>query len=221
MFYSVGLKLRLVLLLLLATGVTQAAEQVTHGWLDAYTDFVENVVDEQYSNLVDLPASRLNRLCPSWENLNDAQKTTFWSSLVWTLAFYESSFYRNAILREPGNRIDPLTKHRLHSEGLLQLSYGDTKNYRYPFDDISWKQDKNKAIRDYQRSVRFGNKSRTLLDAYSNLNFGLWIISANIERHPHQPVEQAMAHYWSTIKPTGKLFKDFLNSLTDKAPFCF
>lgn len=196
--------------------------QVLSGWLDTYTIAVETTVSSKYPELLNLSPKRLGVVCPAWDRLTNREREAFWSSLVWSIAGPESGYRRTAIFRETSLPIDKVTGRQIRSEGLLQLSYVDVVNYRYPGKDVSWIQDRVAALADYTKGVSSGNPKRTLLDAYANLNLGLWIMYRQLTAiHATQPLETALGHYWATMRTSGSGFPRVLANLRKRAPNCF
>ena len=195
--------------------------QVLRGWLNEYTAHIENKVSSQYSGLLEIPAKRMKNLCPRWEDLESKKRIQFWSALLWSVARWESDYLRTAIHKETGMGNDAVTHRMVRSEGLLQVSYGDLKTYQYPGGDISWEKDRELATDDYDDDVKQGNSARTILNAYANINLGLWVISQNVDKYPDGTLESALLHYWATLNPRKKLYPKVVNGLKEKIPTCF
>lgn len=195
--------------------------QVTSGWLPHYSDFVEAVVASKYPELLDLAASRMAKVCPSWSSLSGAERETFWSSLLWSIAGPESGRNRLAIYRESTLPIDRVTGVQIRSEGLLQLSYSDVVAYKYNGGDISWVADQAMALADYAKAAKLGNPARTILNAYANLNLGLWIMHRLVAIYPTQSLDAAFGHYWSTMRSSGSAFTIVVKNLKSALPVCF
>ncbi|MBC7386790.1 MAG: hypothetical protein H7301_11605 [Cryobacterium sp.] len=196
--------------------------QVIQGWIQDYTLHVENVVAGTYPGLLSLGASRMSVVCPNWAALDRGEREKFWSSLLWSIAGPESGRNRTAIYLEDTMGIDPITGQQIRSEGFLQLSYTDVGAYRYLGGDVSWSEDRVMAIQDYALKKKSGNPERTLLDAYANLNLGLWIMHRRIEvTNPTGNIETTLGKYWSTMRSNGKTFKTVLSNLKGRIPECF
>ncbi len=88
--------------------------------------------------------------------------------------------------------LDSVTGLQIRSEGLLQLSYIDVPSYQYTAGDIDWMKDKAMALSDYAAGATSGNPARTLLNAYANLNLGLFIMNRLIISHPAERLETAL-----------------------------
>jgi hypothetical protein len=196
--------------------------QVISGWLDEYSDAIESNVSENYPALLAIDSARMGTVCPNWDTLSGNDRQAFWSSLIWSISDPESSRTRTAIYRETTLPIDSVTGQQIRSEGLLQVSYVDVVNYAYPGNDISWAFDKAMALKDYANGVGLGNPNRTILNAYANLNLGLWIMNKELNAlNPSQSLENALGHYWSSMRSTGSTFSKVLANLKTALPVCF
>ncbi len=194
--------------------------QVLVGWLQEYDTHIHSEIQAQETELLQLSADEMATVCPKWSDLSTVQKLNFWSSLLYAVAKEESDFERNMIYLETGLSTDPITKQQIRSEGLLQLSYGDVEVYHYPFDDISWERDSTSALHDYEIGTKKGDATRTLLNAYSNLNLGLWIMRDLLKKRPAELFESATCRYWSTLRPNSTPFGKILDTLGEKIPAC-
>lgn len=196
--------------------------QVTSGWLDQYSIAVEDTVSGKYPELLDLGASRMTTVCPKWGGLTASARENFWSAMLWSIAGAESSRVRTTVFRETTLSIDAVTGQQIRSEGLLQLSYVDVPNYAYKGGDVSWAYDKVMALADYASGAKLGNPARTILNAYANLNLGLWIMYRRlIKAGSTESFEAALGHYWATMKTGGSGFAKVLAGLKTRIPNCF
>ena len=198
--------------------------QIVQGWLDEYSTHVEGSVLKQYPAMVEVANSRMARLCPKWSTLGSSLRAEFWSSLMWAVAGPESSRNRTLIYVESTMSKDPITGYQVRSEGLLQLSYQDVPNYGYKGDDISWSKDKTMAIQDYDSGTHYGNPKRTILNAYSNLNLGLFIMNKLVvmPSKASKSMEDTLGSYWSTLQTRHTdIFAEVMNNLQSKMPRCF
>ncbi len=203
------------------TDDSSARQQVISGWLQQYSDFAEDTVAAKYPNMLNLSGDRMSTVCPKWSSLTRGEREKFWSSLLWAIALPESGRKRTAVYRETTMSTDAVTGLQIRSEGLLQLSYVDLKNHRYPFGDISWAYDRTMALSDYAKGVSSGNPTRTLLNAYSNLNLGLFIINRMVGKYPTEKLEKTMGKYWSTMRSTNPTFQVVMKQLKIKSANCF
>lgn len=195
--------------------------QVIAGWLDDYSVAIEDNVSRNYPELLGLTSTRMKTVCPAWDRLDRETREKFWSALLWSIAGPESGRNRTVIYRETTMSIDSVTGQQIRSEGLLQLSYVDVPNYRYKGGDISWENDKEMALSDYAKALTKGNPERTILDAYANLNLGMWIIYRQlVHLHPAEMLETALGRYWSVMRVSGSSFSKVLANLKTRIPAC-
>lgn len=204
--------------------------QVDKGWLPEYTFFVEHTV-EKLPALLDLPASRMQGFCRGWADMNKAQRRRFFSSLMYAIAGPESSYNRLAMYWEKGQGTDSVTGARKFSEGLLQLSYSDPKNYHrhdsrsYGFCPFNFERDRAAFTMDdesYERK-RQGSPSRTILNAYNNLQCGVFIthhLMFTRAASKNADFQTAMGAYWSVMRKTSKSHARVVRELVKLEPQC-
>lgn len=192
------------------------------GWLPEYSEHIESTVVSSYPELLQLSASRMSRVCPKWSSLDAEGRKEFWSAMVWSIAGPESGRNRTMVYVEGTMDTDPVTGYQVRSEGLLQLSYQDIKNYGYKGGDISWSKDKNAAIRDYDSRVKYGTPERTILDAYANLNLGLWIMNKHlVSFNPSSSFQDALGKYWYVMQTRNSdEFGQVMSNLQGRFPAC-
>ncbi len=195
--------------------------QVLRGWTAEYSAHVEARVAGDYPALLGLPDAAMTTVCPTWHALTRGTREKFWSALLDSIAGPESGRLRTAIYRETTLSIDSVTGQQIRSEGLLQLSYGDVVSYHYANGEISWENDRKMALADYASGTSSGNPERTILNAYSNLDLGLFIMSRLISLHPSDRLETAFGRYWSTMRARGAAFPTVLAGLKARIPACF
>jgi hypothetical protein len=199
----------------------EARPQVLRGWLPEYSSFIEAKVSDVFPALLGISDSRMSTVCPNWGSLDREAREKFWSALLHSIAVPESALTRNMIYREATMSVDAVTGLQIRSEGLLQLSYVDVRNYRYPSGEISWEKDRTMALADYASGTKSGNPKRTLLNAYANLNLGLFIMNRLQAIHPSEKLEKAYGRYWHTMQTTSRSFSKVVSGLKTKIPACF
>jgi len=197
--------------------------QVIQGWLPEYSEHVETTVEAQYPRLLELSASRLSRVCPNWSRMERAERREFWSALLWSISGPESGRNRTLVYVEGTMSKDPVTGYQVRSEGLLQLSYQDIVSYKYRGGDISWERDREHARRDYDSRVKYGTPERTILDAYANLNLGLWIVQRRLlDFDANRNLPDALGKYWYVMQTrNAEEFGRVLANLRARLPTCF
>ena len=139
----------------------------------------------------------------------------------------ESDWQRTQITLETNlegvaNPIDPVTGQQVRSEGLLQLSYQDVESYDAPeacrFD---WAADKAKAMAEYASGAPLGDGTRSIHDAYKNLECGLFIVNAHLTRlYPSMKFERALQRYWVVMNPENPAYKIVRRNLAKRQLAC-
>jgi hypothetical protein len=203
---------------------TNSNRQLLSGWLPEYDAFIKSEV-RKYPKLLKIASARLSNFCPGFAKIAD--RAQFYADLLWSIAGPESDRRRTQITLETNldgvrNPIDPVTGYQVRSEGLLQLSYQDTLNYNAPeacpFD---WAADKTKAIADYSRGAEYGDGTRSIHDAYKNLECGVFILNAHLTRlYPSSKFEDALRRYWITMDPADLAYKLVRANLIKRQPRC-
>jgi len=128
----------------------------------------------------------METFCPEYKKLDKGQRINVWGELISAMAFYESGWNPNAQFTETGLGNDEITGRVLTSEGLLQLSYNDTKwSKSCQFD---WELDKNNR----------GSHPTTILTPKNNLECGITILSKQINKHKKVVIKKGA--YWAVIK---------------------
>lgn len=131
--------------------------------------------------------------CPNYERMSAENKRHFWIQLVAAIVKYESSFDPSERYVEASMGIDPVTGRRVVSEGLLQLSYQDERNYRSHVPtgvcDFDYPRDRHYAVTDLRR---------TILNPKKNLECGIAILNHQIRTRKRIVVSSGA--YWSVIR---------------------
>lgn len=151
----------------------------------------------------------VRRFCPRFYRLDDADKRAFWAYFFQALAGAEAGLNPRTSVRhtEPEVAvIDPVTHRRVHSEGLLQLTYQDHQRYGCEFD---WDADRRLPPHDPQK---------TILDPEKNLKCGIRIIKNQIIDQ-HKPIVTSTS-YWSTLQPGTVSLHVFLKQMTNPPAAC-
>lgn len=129
--------------------------------------------------------------------LNFSENTKYWQSVFKALAFAESAFKLNCRYVEPPSLgKDVVTGMQNTSEGLLQLSYQDS---RYHLCDFNWEADKEKSSFDLSKSI---------FDIEKNIACGMAIMNKLVGKKRHYIFEAG--NYWAVLKPKNKRHKVFL-----------
>ena len=166
-------------------------ESSSHPERVQWSEYLQNDILTNWSSLLK-GASDITSFCPKYNNLNNNQKANVWAQLFVAITKYESAYSPTSRMRETTMGTDPVTKQPVYSEGLLQLSYQDTLNYKF-CSKIDWSKDKNLAATD---------PKKTILDPYINLDCGVGIMANQVSRKGMIAVSSGA--YWSTIIPGGR-----------------
>jgi hypothetical protein len=135
-------------------------------------------------------ADDVETFCPRYRVLKESERLNFWAQFFVGLAKYESSWEPTTSSVEHNmSGVDSVTGQKIVSEGLLQLSYQDEKNYPIQC-DFNWPKDKLLPQKDARR---------TILDPYLNLNCGLQIFAHQLKRFRRIVVKDPKQLYWAVL----------------------
>ncbi len=180
----------------------EAVKPSHKAWSD-HTYTVLNTQAQAISNAQDM-----DRFCPMYAELTTNQKLNAVGMLISAIVRYESNFNPTTRFHETTMGTDPVTGLPVYSEGLMQLSYQDTLNWK--FCDFDWGQDKNLSPTDPRK---------TILDPYKNLSCGIRILARQVERRGKIVIDKGA--YWAVIKEGGRYEKiDQIAALVSSLDFC-
>ncbi len=153
-------------------------------------------------------AQDIEKFCPQYKNLDIDKRIHVWGELFSTLAMYESNWNPHCQYTEVTLGIDQVTGRPLVSEGLLQLSYTDTRWAKWCRFD--WEHD--------QKQKTFA--TITILDPKANLVCGIGIMASQIRRKGAITIDRGA--YWSTLKPTHQRNKiqEITKAVRARIPQC-
>ncbi len=160
----------------------EAAKPATVKW----SNYLFNLIDQQEFEILDR-ATDATTFCPKYESLSRLQKINFWGALISGMTRFESNYRPTTRMVEYGLGNDVVTGRPTASEGLLQLSYSDSR-YR-SFCKMNWNVDRYKTDTD---------PTKTIFDPYVNLECGLKILSDQILDQAKIAVTSGA--YWSVLK---------------------
>jgi hypothetical protein len=185
----------------------QKVELGKPAWDPAWDKIVEEAVPaEMLSSRV---ARAVKPFCPRFAWMNDTDKRAYWAYFFQALAGAEAGLEPTADARhsEPEVAVvDPVSKRRVRSEGLLQLTYVDAKRYGCDFD---WEKDKLLKEKD---------PNKTILQPKNNLQCGIRILHAQLI-DKGKPLAWRKS-YWSTLQPRNATFKLFVKQMTNVPDAC-
>ena len=67
-------------------------------WPQENSTYIETQVTNQFPNILTIEAARMTVVCPKWNQLPQNHRVNFWSTLVSTIAYFESSDANSMIL---------------------------------------------------------------------------------------------------------------------------
>ncbi len=159
-------------------------------------------------------ADDIETFCPMYDRLGTQDRVNFWVQLIAAMTKYESGFNPASRMVETSMSVDPVTGKQTASEGLLQLSYSDGRNYQRVVAngvcDFDFARDKAYGVTDLRR---------TILDPQTNLTCGIGILNRQIQRDGKIAVSKTA--YWAVIKTdrkTNKLAE--IRAITKALSFC-
>lgn len=151
----------------------------------------------------------VRRYCPAFYTMSETDKRAWWAYLFQAIAAAEAGLNATTNVRhtEPEVAVpDHVTGRIVHQEGLLQLSYEDSKRYGCAFD---WQADKDLPPHD---------ANKTILNPERNLACGIRILSHQIIDQ-HKPIFSPTS-YWSTLQPGTQSFAVFQKQMTNPPAAC-
>lgn len=105
----------------------------------SWSKFTIQTLDSLFDNSL---CEDMTRFRSNYNSLNRQQKVNVWAELISSICKFESAWKLNSWMEEDMG-IDPVTKKKVRSEGLLQLSYQDKPNYADLPCRFDWNLDKN------------------------------------------------------------------------------
>jgi hypothetical protein len=151
----------------------------------------------------------VRRYCPAFYTMSEADKRAWWAYLFQAMAAAEAGLNSTTNVRHTDPAVavrDHVTGRTVHQEGLLQLTYEDSKRYGCDFD---WQADKNLPPHD---------PNKTILNPERNLACGIRILSHQIIDQ-HKPIFSPVS-YWSTLQPGTQSFAVFQKQMTNPPAAC-
>ena len=151
----------------------------------------------------------VRRYCPAFYQMSDADKRAWWAYLFQAMAAAEAGLNSTTNVRHTDPAVavrDHVSGMTVRQEGLLQLTYEDSKRYGCAFD---WKADKDLPAHD---------PAKTILNPVRNLACGIRILSHQIIDQ-HKPIFSPTS-YWSTLQPGTQSFAVFEKQMTNPPAAC-
>jgi len=151
----------------------------------------------------------VQRFCPRFYEMSEADKRAFWAYFFQALAGAEAGL--NPTIRAHHTQLevsvpDSVTGMSGRTEGLLQLTYADAERYSCDFD---WQTD---------RKLKANDPAKTILRPKNNLECGVKILDRQIIEQ-HRPLLYRHG-YWSTLQPDRPSFTVFAKQMTNPPLAC-
>lgn len=147
--------------------------------------------------------------CPRFGELREADRRAFWAYFFQALAGAEAGLKPTTDIRhtEPAvDVVDTVTKRKVRSEGLLQLTYMDADRYGCDFD---W---------DVDHKLREHDPEKTILQPENNLKCGIRILDNQLFVL-HRPLLSGLS-YWSTLQPGTVSHRVFRKQMANVPAVC-
>jgi hypothetical protein len=175
--------------------------------------------DPEWDQIVEtsLPAEMLSAgvardvrpFCPRFATMSEGDKRAFWAYFFQALAGAEAGLKPTADVRHTEPEVakrDTVTQRMVRSEGLLQLTYMDSKRYACDFD---WEADKALPEKD---------PAKTILQPRNNLTCGVKILENQLITLRRPLLTQTS--YWSTLQPGRPSYRVFAKQMANVPIAC-
>ncbi|MBC7465902.1 MAG: transglycosylase SLT domain-containing protein [Bdellovibrio sp.] len=174
-----------------------------------WSAYIYSVISlEEPQMLDDDAALDADLFCPRYKQLNKTQRLNFWGQLFAGVAKFESGWKPTSYYVESTMGLDSITGRQVASEGLLQLSYQDTKNYGQSVCDFDWSKD---------RALSNSDSRKTIFDPYKNLRCGVKIMAKLLKKKQMISFESGV--YWSVLRK-GNTRVNQIATVTKSLSFC-
>ncbi len=177
-----------------------------------WTKMIYEIIEKKTPDILSQnSADDVEVFCPKYRTLTDQQRENFWAQLFVGIAKFESGWHAtSSVVETKMNSKDSVTGLHVASEGLLQLSYQDEKNYGLKC-GFNWNIDKKYKQHD---------ERKTILDPYKNLNCGIQIFANQLRRFRRIVVPDSRQLYWAVIY-NGRYSKiKEISEITKSLSFC-
>lgn len=178
-----------------------------------WTAYAQQAVERYAPDLIK-GSNDVESFCPQYSRLGTQDRVNFWVQLVAAMTKYESGWNPVSYFVESSMGADSVTGQQTASEGLMQLSYSDAKNYHSVVAagvcDFDFTDDQKYSRTDIRRSI---------MDPKTNLTCGIGILNRQVQRD-HLIAEGANA-YWAVIKTNRSSNKiSQIRAITKALAFC-
>jgi hypothetical protein len=152
---------------------------------------------------------KVHAFCPRFDDVSNADKRAFWAYVFQALAAAEAGLKPTTNVRHTEPQVavkDTVTGEIVHQEGLLQLTYQDSKRYGC---DFAWQADRRLPPHD---------PARTILNPKNNLECGVRIMDNQLFSL-HRPLVTP-ASYWSTLRPGTESYRVWIRQMANVPTAC-
>jgi len=179
----------------------------TRTWDPSWDQIIEEALP---SEMLSAQAARAVRSeCPRFARMPEADKRAFWAYTFQAMAAAEAGLNPEADVHhtDPAvNRKDSVSGRVVRQQGLLQLTYEDSKRYGC---DFNWKHDISLPAKD---------PGRTILQPKNNLGCGIRIMQNQIILRGKPLLVRTS--YWSTLQPGTASYRVFAKQMANVPPSC-
>jgi hypothetical protein len=154
-------------------------------------------------------AHNVRQFCPRFSSMGEADRRAFWAYFFQALSGAEAGLKATSNVQhtEPQVAVVDAVSHRMvRSEGLLQLTYEDSKRYGCDFD---WSADKHLTEHD---------PNKTILQPENNLLCGVNILENQLVTQKRPLVTKSS--YWSTLRPGWPGYRVFVEQMANVPSAC-
>ncbi len=151
----------------------------------------------------------VQQFCPRFRSMSEPDRRAFWAYFFQALSGAEAGLKPTSDVRhtEPQVAVTDRVSHRMvRSEGLLQLTYEDSKRYGCDFD---W---------DADRHLEEHDPNKTILQPENNLLCGVNILENQLVVHRKPLITKSS--YWSTLRPDWPGYRVFLKQMANVPSAC-
>lgn len=178
-----------------AAGYAPLSWEKSHEERKQWSNYVFKTVDSLFDSSFSL-CEDMTRFRSDYNSLNRQQKINVWGELISAVCKFESGWKPTSWMEETTMGIDPVTGKKIRSEGLMQLSYQDKRNYPDLPCRFDWNADKN---------LNEDDPAKTIFNPEINLEFGINILAKQIRKRKKIALPNSV--YWAVLKDGGRYEK--------------
>lgn len=176
-------------------------------WRPEWDATIEKALPEEL--LKPKMGSTVRQFCPRFRSMGVPDRRAFWAYFFQALSGAEAGLKPTSDVQhtDPQVAVTDQVSHRMvRSEGLLQLTYEDSRRYGCEFD---WNADKHLAEHD---------PAKTILQPENNLLCGVNILENQLVVQKKPLI--STSSYWSTLRPGWPGYKVFLKQMANVPSAC-